>query len=92
LASVTELGFSRNAAIRALSKNQNNVEVACGWLYEHLDDADLNDPVQPKTKTKQTGPPKDLIDQVTSMGFSDQQAIVTLMKYVRLHLTQNNNV
>jgi len=33
IANIIDLGFSRNAAIRALSKNQNNVEIACGWIY-----------------------------------------------------------
>jgi len=62
------------------------VEIACGWIYEHLDDADLNEPVQLKVKqNKPAGPPADLIDQVTGMGFSREQATVTLIKY-------NNNV
>jgi uncharacterized UBP type Zn finger protein len=30
------MGFSRNAAIRALSNNLDNVETACAWLYEHI--------------------------------------------------------
>jgi len=63
------------------------VEIACGWIYEHLDDADLNEPVQLKVKqNKPAGPPADLIDQVTGMGFSREQATVTLIKYVPLVL------
>lgn len=51
------MGFSRNAAIRALSKNQDNVELACGWIYEHLDDKDLNDEVK-ESGAAPAGPPQ----------------------------------
>ena len=30
---IAEMGFSKNAAIRALTNNQDNVEIACSWLY-----------------------------------------------------------
>lgn len=33
VAALVDMGFSRSAAIRALSMNQDNVEVACGWIY-----------------------------------------------------------
>lgn len=49
------MGFSRNAIIRALVNSGNNVEAACSWLYEHLEDADVNDPL-PTTSSKQSKP------------------------------------
>lgn len=40
---IVNMGFSRNAATRALySTNNKNTEVALNWLFEHIDDHDLN--------------------------------------------------
>lgn len=35
-----------------------------------------------KQQKKPTGPPQDLIDQVIAMGFDNQQATLSLLKYV----------
>lgn len=61
------------------------------WIFEHLDDADLNQPI-PEEKKGPAGPPADLIEQITSMGFTQEQAKVTLIKYVNFVLNQKNNV
>jgi ubiquitin carboxyl-terminal hydrolase 5/13 len=79
---LTDMGFSRNAAMRALSATQNNVEAACGWIYEHIDDKDLNDPLPKKSAKAAQGPPEHLIAQVTDMGFTAHQAKAVLKKYV----------
>ncbi|VDN14773.1 unnamed protein product [Dibothriocephalus latus] len=40
-----EMGFSRNACVRACVVTANSgVEAAMGWVMEHMDDPDFNDP------------------------------------------------
>ena len=31
------MGYSRNACIRALKKNHDNVEAALNWIFENMD-------------------------------------------------------
>jgi ubiquitin carboxyl-terminal hydrolase 5/13 len=39
-------GFSENASKRAVLNNQGQDAEACmNWLFAHLDDADINDPI-----------------------------------------------
>lgn len=42
-----EMGFSQNASEKALFLNDNNIEFAGSWLYEHQNEADLNEPFDP---------------------------------------------
>ncbi|CAI8505944.1 unnamed protein product [Hanseniaspora opuntiae] len=39
-------GFSRCACIRALkaTKNSGDIEASLNWIYDHIEDPDLNDP------------------------------------------------
>lgn len=40
------MGFTREQAIRALKKTNNNIDAACDWILEHVDDVigtDLSD-------------------------------------------------
>jgi ubiquitin carboxyl-terminal hydrolase 5/13 len=40
------MGFSKNRATRALLSTKNNgVEVAMEWLFSHMDDPTLDDPI-----------------------------------------------
>lgn len=65
---ICEMGFSKNAAIRALSNNQDNVGNASNWLYEHLEDTDLNEPfTKPNSQHKV---PQELILQLQDFGYS----------------------
>lgn len=75
-----DMGFSRNAAIRALTNNQDNVENASLWIYEHLEDADINSPL-PK-KEKQAQAPPDLVSQIMDFGYTPEQAQVSLLAHV----------
>nr|CDS26082.1 ubiquitin carboxyl terminal hydrolase 5 [Hymenolepis microstoma] len=40
------MGFSRNACVRACMAMNSNVEEASNWLMEHIEDSNLNDPIQ----------------------------------------------
>ena len=66
--SIMTMGFSANAAARALIANQDNVEVACSWLYEHIDDANINEPLTKPSKSN--APPSDLVNQILDFGFT----------------------
>ncbi|KAK6620294.1 hypothetical protein RUM44_006695 [Polyplax serrata] len=35
---IMDMGFTREQAIRALKKTNNNLDVACDWILEHVDD------------------------------------------------------
>lgn len=42
---IMQMGQTKNAAIRALMANNNNVEVALNWIFENMDLPNLNDPI-----------------------------------------------
>lgn len=47
LQELLDMGFSENASARALYTTGNNsLEQATEWLFQHIDDADLNNPLQ----------------------------------------------
>lgn len=58
--------------------NNTGVEAAMGWIMEHMDDADFNDPL-PETMTGGVDPSPDepspeAVETLVSMGFSSKQA------------------
>lgn len=70
------MGFSRNASSRAaLAVNNSSVEAASEWIFSHMDDADLNDPIsQPNAPTAAgDDAPADLVMQLESMGFPNSR-------------------
>lgn len=59
------------------------------WLLSHLDDADINDPIQTPTRTitassrsssSAAGPPTELVSQLTMMGFPENRCIYALQQ------------
>lgn len=50
LVQLKEMGFTENAIFRALYEtgNHDNTEVAMNWLFQHMDDTDLNSEFQMK--------------------------------------------
>lgn len=69
IAQLTEMGFSRNASIRALFNTGNtDAEMAMNWLFEHIEDADVNSEfTAPKMEPKSDVDPE-LIASMVSMG------------------------
>ena len=46
LATAVEMGFTANAAKRALAQSRSTeMEARLGWLSEHSEDADIDDPL-----------------------------------------------
>lgn len=83
------MGFGENRSIRALTQYKNDVERACNWLFEKMDDTTLDAPIeQPKTESQQKQN-KDIfvsqenIDFIVAMNFSAKAA--------KFALTQTDN-
>ena len=48
-----QMGFSENACKRAvIAVDSQNIEQASNWLFQHLDDANLNDPIDLEPEKK----------------------------------------
>lgn len=91
LASLTEMGFTKNACKRALLRTKsNNLDSALNWLFDHKDDPDFNAPIEQdliKSSKKSTKfvPDQAGLDMIVSMGLSEANAVRCLKE-------TNNNV
>ncbi|VDD79527.1 unnamed protein product [Mesocestoides corti] len=64
------MGFSRNACVRACLAT-SSVEAASNWLMEHLDDADLNDPINvTSTEPASVTVNEDSLNMMLEMGLA----------------------
>lgn len=69
---LSSMGFSQAACERATLAVQNsNVEDATNWLFAHMDDADINTPLQHNTTSSSntTAVSQEALIQLESMGF-----------------------
>lgn len=83
------MGFGRNACIRAaLAVDNASADAAAAWLFAHMEDADINDPIpeerEEATNTQSDEPPAEAVESLTVMGFD-----VKRCKYA-LKQTSNN--
>ncbi len=76
------MGFTANAAKRALGKYQDNLEAASNWIMENMDNYEINKPLD--EEKPQTAPSfnQDALNQILEFGFSLEQAQVALLKNV----------
>ncbi len=66
------MGFPNNRCIRGLyNTGNNNAEVAMNWIFEHMDDSDIDSPLILSKKSKQM---ESKIEQLVDMGFTSKQA------------------
>eukprot|EP00823_Brevimastigomonas_motovehiculus_P005005 TRINITY_DN3455_c1_g2_i1.p1 TRINITY_DN3455_c1_g2~~TRINITY_DN3455_c1_g2_i1.p1 ORF type:complete len:691 (+),score=176.58 TRINITY_DN3455_c1_g2_i1:619-2691(+) len=83
---LVQMTFTQNAATRAaLAVKNESVDAASEWLFSHISDADINDPIA-KKKARVPSVPAELIDQLMELGLPvtrDRCAIA-------LHETSNN--
>lgn len=50
---LVNMGFSENAAKRALIETKDNLEAATNWIMENMDNFAINDPIEePKAEGK----------------------------------------
>ncbi|KAI5953992.1 ubp14 [Candida margitis] len=69
------MGFPEPRSIKALYKTgNNNAEDAMNWLFEHMEDADIDEPLDLKkgAASNQNEPSEDSINNLAAMGFSYQ--------------------
>lgn len=85
LSQLKEMGFSENASKRALHATGNsNANDAMEWLFQHMDDADLNSDFKPpKTQNKGPNVDQDALSNMVNMGLDP--------KLCRKALVLNNN-
>ncbi|GAA5905099.1 ubiquitin-specific protease UBP14 [Sporobolomyces salmoneus] len=82
---LTGMGFPQIRAKRALLKTGNaGAEVAMNWLFEHMDDQDLDDPLPPPS-TAASGsaanePSPEQISMICDMGFTPAQGRKALLE------------
>ncbi|GAA5941060.1 ubiquitin-specific protease UBP14 [Sporobolomyces koalae] len=78
------MGFPEIRAQRALLKTGNEgAEVAMNWLFEHMDDTDLDDPLpSPTAATSSSGnePNDEQISMIVDMGFTKAQGRKALLE------------
>jgi ubiquitin carboxyl-terminal hydrolase 5/13 len=78
VAGLVMMGFSTNASTRAvLAVNNSGAEAASNWLFAHMEDPDINDPVVDTPATAAGATPAAVahdpmvVAQLASMGFDD---------------------
>lgn len=71
---LTAMGFPEVRCVKALYHTGNaNAEEAMNWLFAHMDDPDIDQPLDlPKSSTPEA--PQESVEMLTSMGFTAAQA------------------
>ncbi|ODN05979.1 Ubiquitin carboxyl-terminal hydrolase 5 [Orchesella cincta] len=77
-----EMGFHPNACRRAVMLSGNaGAEIAMNWIMQHMEDPDLNDPINCDDAGPQSGSflaNPDALASIVSMGFTPAQALKAL--------------
>lgn len=80
-------GFPRVRCEKAaLATGNANADMAMNWLFEHMEDADIDEPIKKASKPAPAASniPEDLIQQLADMGFTPAQAKKALQETVCL--------
>jgi len=78
-AQLMSLGFSKNAATRALFHTKNSsIEEATEWMFTHMEDADFNEPLNLSKKEEGPVVDEENVAMLMSMGFDRSQAVKAL--------------
>ncbi|AEY98844.1 FAGR023Cp [Eremothecium gossypii FDAG1] len=71
--SIISMGFSKNAALRALYNTGSEVERALNWIFEHMEDPELNAEFSvPGTKKQAAVVDQGALDSMVSMGLAER--------------------
>lgn len=76
------MGFTANAAKRALIKHQDNLEAASNWIMENMDNYEINKPLEEDNAPPAPTFNQEAVNQILDFGFSLEQAQVALLKNV----------
>ncbi|KAI9482876.1 MAG: hypothetical protein EXX96DRAFT_599574 [Benjaminiella poitrasii] len=72
---LSAMGFSVNRCKRALlSTGNQGAEAAMNWIFEHMDDPDVDDPLPSSAGNADSGASPEQINTLQEMGFSEAQA------------------
>ncbi|KAI8841754.1 hypothetical protein BC829DRAFT_402114 [Chytridium lagenaria] len=75
LSQLMGMGFPENRCTKALLKTGNNgADVAMNWLFEHMEDPDIDDPIDVGGGSGGSGPSEAELSQLMDMGFTLVQA------------------
>ena len=89
MAQLEGMGFPIIRCQKALlATGNNNAEVAMEWLFEHMEDPDIDDPI-PTSSAGAAGsePSEEQIGMLSDMGFTSLQAKKALRETVRINIT-----
>lgn len=76
---LVEMGFHQNACRRAVISSGNaGAETAMNWLMQHMDDADINDPVNLGAGSGHFVANEEAVAAIQNMGFTAPQAKLAL--------------
>ena len=90
-----QMGFPENRCKRALLNTGNNgAEIAMNWLFEHMEDPGIDDPLPAPGGGDSAQVSEEQIGVLCEMGFTPLQAKKALKETVRLfnnRYTNNRN-
>lgn len=80
---LAEMGFQPNGIARALfSTGNSDVESAMNWLFQHVEDSDLNEPFIPPKDFRSSGKAQfnpELLANMTAMGLDEKLSFKALI-------------
>jgi ubiquitin carboxyl-terminal hydrolase 5/13 len=78
-----EMGFPANRAEKGLRMTGNNsADVAMQWLFEHMEDPDIDEPYAPPAAGSQPAVDQESVENLVGMGFADHMAKKALQETV----------
>lgn len=81
VATLEAMGFPQVRIEKALHATGNNdAEAAMNWLLEHMDDADIDVPLQAQSAASAQSVSNEQVEMLTAMGFAPQAAQIALKK------------
>ena len=83
LGQLAMMGFPENRCKKALVAVPGDVEGAINWLFQHMDDPDIDAPLQFHSKGSAPEPDSGLVAMLQDMGFTPAQAKKALRETVR---------
>jgi len=82
-AQLQEMGFSATRAEKALRLTGNSdADTAMQWLFEHMDDPDVDQPWQPPSAGSQVPVDAEKVSNLVSMGFAEHTVKKALQETV----------
>jgi ubiquitin carboxyl-terminal hydrolase 5/13 len=75
VAAIVGMGFSENAAKRAaLAVKNSTTEAAADWLFGHMDEPSINEPLESPVASASDGVDDESVAMIVSMGFDSSAA------------------